>query len=501
MFHSESNLHEIKFGSKSFHRFHASSRASPCFDEISNDMRESKVKDGFSKGNFGSIVEFETSAIQRLLAWNEVLIGRDSGAQVWSNCIQSRDLHPLFSNKRRSSNALMPTLHNFHLGFYGDQPFALELVSLHCKALAKHKSEESSLLRRSILQLEPPILNGDSCNKLLHFIDRIFRKGIERSCASFCELRDSIAPIDERNEMIEKCKTIMPNHCKTIKKMMGIDKKDKLIKNEALRDRFYCDKRLFYSFLSSVRSKNPKNVIWWSMVHAASACASGASRCSQNKIGMTLGTSCAIQTFMDKTRPLANNMDIVIARLLSTHKIAVGAIDNNQKGHSLTFQRCGSGNKFVKVTARCLREPIYFEHDINYIVQPTITCSEQEIPSPCPMPPFELEEEINFIIIKDPMNDAFPTAHEPIDVKGRRVCKHVDCLNNIDFIQLLFKHMSGCNSVSKKFKHCVNMPTKYKTMSRNSFVLKMHGLKRNALDQIQHFQKKVVCGWNPANEN
>ena len=42
----------------------------------------------------------------------------------------------------------------------------------------------------------------------------------------------------------------------------------------------------------------------------------------------------------------------------------VAAIDNNQKGHELTFQKFGSSNKFVKVAARFVRKTVNFNVDI-----------------------------------------------------------------------------------------------------------------------------------------
>ena len=53
-------------------------------------------------------------------------------------------------------------------------------------------------------------------------------------------------------------------------------------------------------------------------------------------------------------------MDAVITESLREHVEIVGAIDNNQKGYSLTCQRFGSSNKFVKVTAKFLREENLF---------------------------------------------------------------------------------------------------------------------------------------------
>ena len=80
-----------------------------------------------------------------------------------------------------------------------------------------------------------------------------------------------------------------------MKKMMIIDRKENILKNEALRESLRCGKRLLYYFLSSVRSKNLQNQVWWGIVYAAVEHSSGATGCSQNKIVMALGSSCATE--------------------------------------------------------------------------------------------------------------------------------------------------------------------------------------------------------------
>ena len=49
-------------------------------------------------------------------------------------------------------------------------------------------------------------------------------------------------------------------------------------------------------------------------------------------------------------------MDLSITKLLNNENRINAAIDNNQKGHNLTFQRFGSSNKFAKVTGGFIRE-------------------------------------------------------------------------------------------------------------------------------------------------
>ena len=120
----------------------------------------------------------------------------------------------------------------------------------------------------------------------------------------------------ERNDMINNCKSNMPNHYGTIKKMMGTHLKENLSNKEVLKDTLFCNKRLFLTFLSSVRRKNPKHSVWWGIVRVEAARRNGSTRCTQNKIGMALGSSCSIKTRMEKTRPFCNKMDLVATKLL-----------------------------------------------------------------------------------------------------------------------------------------------------------------------------------------
>ena len=89
-----------------------------------------------------------------VITWNGILTARDNGVQVWSDQINSRDMHSMFSNERCSANTLMPMLHDFHLELWGDQFLTLELISLNCKALSINKTEESSNLQQTTMQLD-----------------------------------------------------------------------------------------------------------------------------------------------------------------------------------------------------------------------------------------------------------------------------------------------------------------------------------------------------------
>ena len=62
-----------------------------------------------------------------------------------------------------------------------------------------------------------------------------------------------------------------------------------------------------------------------------------------------------------------------ITNLLVVKVIIVRALDKNQKVNALMFQRFGTSNTFVKVTAHFLREAVHFDTAIEYIQKPVVT--------------------------------------------------------------------------------------------------------------------------------
>ena len=134
----------------------------------------------------------------------------------------------------------------------------------------------------------------------------------KKTYSSFCDLGSCLITCEDRNHVIYKHKLVMHNHCQTIKNMMRIDRRENLSKNEALKESLHREKRLLYSFLSSVKIKNPQNEVWWGISHVATSHSIEPTRCSQNKIVMTLGYPCDMKTFIDRTRSLVDKMDLII---------------------------------------------------------------------------------------------------------------------------------------------------------------------------------------------
>mmetsp|Transcript_284 Transcript_284/g.449 ORF Transcript_284/g.449 Transcript_284/m.449 type:complete len:177 (+) Transcript_284:653-1183(+) len=168
------------------------------------------------------------------------------------------------------------------------------------------------------------------------------------------------------------------------------------------------------------RSKNPQNCVWWGIVAASAAYGHGSSPYNQNKLGMVLGTLCSIQTLLLRTKIFVDKMDKSITSLLKSEKRIVAALDNNQKGNPLTFQQFGSGNKFVKVMGRFIRQALYFKEDTSSILPTPITFVEQSIVSPHNMLPFEQFDNVNTNILINPTSSKFSSPYTM-----ERECDHI----------------------------------------------------------------------------
>ena len=490
----------LQFGSKQFLHICGDIISSPYVDEISSGMNETKFLHGFGNGHFGSFVNFEYFETQRLITWAEVLYGRDSGLQIWCNAsmFSFRDLFTLFSNKRRSNQALLNLLHNFYLEYLGDKISTMEVMLCYYKSLSKQKSEEAVYYQNLVIQLEPPLLDGDNFHNLLSFVDKTFQNGIQRTYTQFCSLGGCIIDTNERDKLISRYKTVMPNHYKMIKLMMGIKSYENLSKNDALKQTHFYDKKLFYAFLSSSRSKNPQLCTWWGIVAAAAAYGNGASRITQNRIGVALGTSCCVQTFLTKTSPYVMNMNKAITSLLKNKTIIVAAMDNNQKGQNRTYQRFGSSNNFVKVTGRFFKDATMCEQNITYKEKPIVSFVCQPIPSSYGMPPFECVDRLNVELLKNPFEFNFISNDtNEIDITGKRVSHYVDFVECDCIVFSLMKYMTGYNSIENKFKYWVNMPNKFKTVLRKKIVKALHSLKSIYLEQFMGLQRKIADYTNP----
>ena len=139
---------------------------------------------------------------------------------------------------------------------------------------------------------------------------------------------------------------------------------------------------------------------FWGMVAAADAYAKGDGEKSIHT-SVHSGYSTTISTFLSKTKEWRKEMPSKIASELSNTTKFVCCLDNNQKGFPLKFQRNGSSNRFIKVTATCIKECIPVSPLYNDIRNDTkVTYFNQAVPSPLGMAKYEVV-----------MNDAY-TIHD-----------------------------------------------------------------------------------------
>jgi len=118
----------------------------------------------------------------------------------------------------------------------------LDILVCYYKLLSKQQAEESNSYKKLIQQIEPPLLDGDNFKKLLSMVDNTFQSAVRRTYTSFTSPGSSLISKKERDELIAKYKSIMPNHYLTTKKMMGINIKENLSRNEPLKESSFYDK-------------------------------------------------------------------------------------------------------------------------------------------------------------------------------------------------------------------------------------------------------------------
>ena len=487
----------ISFGSKKYIMTTATMSFSPYSSRVCDGMIRDDLEFGFANGNFGSYVNFNDFNVDRLITWSEVLHGRSDFLQVWARDTDMRDLLPLFEKKRRSLENLNRLVHNFYLEYYGDRLSISLMLNCYYKALNKQRVSECLQLKNIINAIEPPLLVGDAYDNLLSTVDNTFKNAIKNTYTRFCTLGGCLISSKERNNLIALYKKSMPSHYDTIKKIMGINLKEGLTRNKALKDTGFYDRRLFYQFLSQTRMRNPQSSKWWGIIAAAANYGHGSSREYQNYIGMNLGTTCSIQTFVTNTRSFVAKMEKSITELLSKETNVVGAIDNNQKGHNRTFQRGGSSNKFVKVTARFLRQAVNCK-TINFEEHPRLSFVNQDIPSPQDMPPFELFDIFTLDSYLTPLTHLSSVEYNKIDISGKRTSRYFEIVNIVLTCKKIRKYLTGYNKSTDTFKMWVHAHDDFTSEYRNKVVLKMHSIKNNFLHNITSFQRNVVHAWNPS---
>ena len=325
------------------------------------------------------------------ISWNDILIGKDTGIQIWSEISQIRDCKLNFKNKFKNETHLEKLLHWIYLELYGDAFQIYFTISRYYAAVLRKKQYLLSNIQKNSIQLNNIQLCGNIYKEVITEIDNKFLKAIQECYSTFCSLTQPLISSKTVKELIQLYMNKLPHHYNLMKSMLGYDKREKMSKNLHLRNIGYYNKLLFYQFLIQSRVRNPHNCIHWAMVSAAASYARGGS----NNSGFTTSSSffahsTTIKTFFVKTKLWRENMSHTIKKELSPIKNFMCSLDNNQKGQPLKYQRFGSSNTFVKVTAFIIKEFVCDELFMDDLSGVDISYVNQKIPSAYLMPHFEL---------------------------------------------------------------------------------------------------------------
>jgi hypothetical protein len=140
---------------------------------------------------------------------------------------------------------------------------------------------------------------------------------------------------------------------------------------------------------------------FWGMVAAADAYAKG-DREKSIHTSVHSGYSTTISTFLSKTKQWRKEMPSNISTELSNISKFVCCLDNNQKGYPLKYQRNRASNRFIKVTAICIKDCIEVSPLYDLIENTTaLTYYNQPVPSPLGMAKYDIiMSDIKSLIIK-----------------------------------------------------------------------------------------------------
>ena len=470
--------------------------------------------DGLGTKNSGCLINFgdddDGDPIYKLVTWNMVLKGGISGIQVWSERTEFRNLATAFNNRKKTNIGLVSLLNAMYYEMFGDRMQCMYLISCFYRTQLKQKQLEIksfSSAKELKDEKEESMFEGDSYNQLISDIDLTFKNAIVSTYNSFCVLGEPLVSPQQINVLVDRFKIEMKVHHYMMKRLLGIDRKERLSKNRHLVSTGYYDRLIFHNFLALSRLRNPQNCINYAMVSAAALYSKG---CGDNiqKRSTYSGTSATVKTFLKHVRPYGDNMLESAASVLYQSKYSVAILDNNQKGHPSKFQRYGSSNKFVKVTARYFREFIPYISNINTTNKHTkITYVNQQIPSPDPMLPFENiyhNDQIRFNMLSNTiMNNSIDMENSTtnIDFSGKRVNSYANIINICDEVQFGMRcFLTGYNKTNGTFKYWKHMPVQYQTIQRDTIVKVINSMKQSLLAKCASFQNDVTLEWNPASK-
>jgi hypothetical protein len=272
---------------------------------------------------------------------------------------------------------------------FGDRLQAQLLVIAYYQAKNKIKQAQMNKLISTVEHIQPSLIYNGSFKDLMNEVDASFKKAMHSCFFEYNSITEPILSRDEVMRLVTRYKKTLPYHYKLMKEVLGFHLKENRKRNIHLHECSYYDRLLFYQFLQQARIRCCKHMPYWGMVAAGDSYAKGDGEKSIHT-SVHSGFSTTISTFLNKTKEWRKNMPLKISQSLSKENKFVCCLDNNQKGYTLKYQRAGESNRFIKVTATCIKKCISISpmYD-NITIKPILTYYNQSVPSPLGMPKFE----------------------------------------------------------------------------------------------------------------
>jgi hypothetical protein len=446
------------------------------------------------------------------LSLNDIMDGQKEGIQVWTVMKQIRDSANLFMRSRYDEAKMLNILHYLYEESCGDRDQTLLLLTRYYQALNKQRKESIIKLTTEVMNIKPPTtikLVGDDYRFIVDKVNQTFKEEIIKCYTTFCSITDPLVSQEVMNSLVELYKQKQPEHYKFMMQMLGYTEKQNTVRSSHLRDSGYYDRLVFFQFLCQSRIRNCHNLIYWGLVHAGSMYGKGLGRSIVNTSSF-YGHSTSIQTLMNNTKKWREEMPEKIHLLLRDKDRFVCALDNNQKGHPLKYQRNGRSNKFVKVTGTYIKEFLDVE-DYGHLVgdlKCDVTYTDQSIPSPYKMPPFETivsengeVDEMNMCNVLLNISPLDATIdNNSINTKGDRVNAYYKCCEMAELLDRMRQYTSGLyiqsNECYKFVDHCSSATLQSDNMK--NVIRVANSLKNGILSSkvTKHFNRRVVGIWN-----
>ena len=281
---------------------------------------------------------------------------------------------------------------------FGDRIQSQLLVIAYYQAMNKNKQSQMTKTLSTIQQVQPILLYDGSFKNVMNEVDNVFQSQMKKCYTTFNSITEPILSRRQIITLVSIYKNRLPNHYKLMKGVLGFHLKENTIRNVHLNESSYYDRLLFYQFLQQSRIRSCKHMPFWGMVAAADAYAKGdgeKSICTS----VHSGYSTTISTFLSKTKEWRKDMPNQISSELKNETKFVCCLGNNQKGFPMKYQRNGYSNRYIKVTAMCIKEFIHISPLYDSIDNETkLTYYQQAVPSPLGMAKYDILLNDNNVI-------------------------------------------------------------------------------------------------------